>query len=90
MSESKETKFENKASILSELWMKYRNDPELADFFSYNDIGAPLAFLVSEKLVIPTDMAKSMVNETFDLFLSAMGVPDEGYNSLEDLFYGEA
>jgi hypothetical protein len=89
MSQSGETKFENKANILSELWMKYRSDPELDDFFSYNDIGAPLGFLVSEKLVVPTDMAKSMVNETFDLLLAAFGLTDEGYESLNDIFLEE-
>jgi hypothetical protein len=84
---SKETKFENKCLMLSELWIKYRNDTGLTDFFSYNDIGLPLAFLVSEKIVIPTDMAKSMISETFDLFLAAMETEDEGFESLEDLFF---
>jgi hypothetical protein len=91
MADNKETSFENKANILSDLWIKYREDPSLEDLFSYNDIGMPLAFLISEKLVTPSEMAKSMVSETFDLLLAAFEMTDEGFDSLEDFFFeGEA
>lgn len=79
------TTFENKASILAELWMEYRFDKEFKDFVSYNDIGLPLAFLVAEGLVDPGPLAKSMLDETFNLFLAALGIEDEGFENLEDL-----
>jgi hypothetical protein len=34
--------FDNKISILAELWMNYRDDEELQDFIEYNDLGLPL------------------------------------------------
>lgn len=89
MKEPKEgTTFENKCGILGELWMSYRADPEFQDFISYNDLGLPLGFLVSENLVRPNDLAKNMVDETFDLLLAAMSIEDEGFESLEDVFVG--
>jgi hypothetical protein len=89
MKEPKETTtFENKCGILGELWMGYRSDPEFQDFISYNDLGLPLGFLLGENLVTPTEMAKSMVNETFDLLLAAMETEDHGFESLDDVFVG--
>lgn len=89
MKEPKEgTTFENKCGILGELWMSYRADPEFQDFISYNDLGLPLGFLVSENLVKPNDLAKNMVDETFDLLLAAMSIEDEGFESLDDVFVG--
>jgi hypothetical protein len=89
MKEPKEgTTFENKCGILGELWMSYRADPEFQDFISYNDLGLPLGFLLGEKLVTATELAKSMVNETFDLLLAALEREDEGFESLDDVFVG--
>jgi hypothetical protein len=89
VSESKETtSFNNKCSILAELWLSYRGDSEFEDFTSYNDLGLPLGFLVSEGLVKPNPLAKSMVEETFDLLLAAMDREDTGFESLDDVFVG--
>lgn len=87
MSEPKEkTSFENKCDILSDLWMTYRFHPRFDDFTSYNDIGLPLAFLLSESLVREdSPLAKSMVEETFDVFLGSLKVEDNGYESLDDV-----
>lgn len=86
MPESKETPFDVKASILAEIWMEYRFEKEFKDFVSYNDIGLPLAFLVSENLVDPSPLAKSMLEESFDLLLAALKKDqDTGYESLDDL-----
>jgi len=89
MEESKpKTTFENKCSILSEFWLGYRTDPEFEKFSSYNDIGLPLAFLVSEALVKAEPLAKGMVEETFDLLLAALEREDSGFESLDDVFVG--
>lgn len=86
--EQQKTTFENKCLILGDLWMTYRFDSKFADFVEYNDLGLPLAFLVQEELVKPEPLAKSMIVETFDLFLAAMGVEDSGFESLDDVFVG--
>jgi hypothetical protein len=66
--------------------MKYRNEETLKDFFDYNDISLPLAFLINEKIVTDMNMAiESFINETFIVFLTAIGIEDEGFDSLDDI-----
>lgn len=84
-----ETSFENRCDILSDLWLEYKDDPQFADFVSYNDLGLPLSFLISEGLVTPSDKATVMVNETFVLLLRSLGIEeDAGFDSLDDLLMG--
>jgi hypothetical protein len=85
--ESKEpTPFDTRCEILSDLWMTYRFSPKFEDFVSYNDIGLPMAFLLSEGLVkTQNQLAKSMIDETFDIFLGSMKLEDTGYESLDDI-----
>jgi hypothetical protein len=80
------TSFEVRCEILSELWFKYKNETTFSDFISYNDLGLPLAFFLSEGIVSSTPKAMAMVNESFDLFLAALDIKeDAGYDSLDDL-----
>lgn len=86
MSEQNETTFDNKCEILSQLWIEYKLDEEFRDFIEYNDIGLPLAFLLSSGIVEVSPKAEMFVNETFALLLAALGKEsDEGYESFEDL-----
>jgi hypothetical protein len=87
MTDNPETPFDNKCSILGELWMQYRFEPQFTDFVSYNDIGLPLAFLVSESLVTPAPLAKSMIEETFDLLLASLKIGDDVFETLDDLLF---
>lgn len=83
------TTLEKKCSILSELWMEYRDQVEFEDFIQYNDLGLPLAFMLDEGLVHPTSRSTLMINETFDLFLATLGRDaDDGYENLDDLLVG--
>lgn len=86
--ENKETPFDIKCDILSELWMEYRSDDQFKDFVDYNDLGLPLAFAVSEKLVIPNEPAIAMINETFVILLATLEIEDQGFDSLDDLLLG--
>jgi len=81
------TTFENKISILSDLWLNYRDDEEFKDFIEYNDIGLPIAFALSEDIVKGTEVSDKFVNETFDLLLAGLDMEDteEGYDTLEDV-----
>lgn len=84
-----ETSFETRCDILSDLWIEYKEEPQFRDFVSYNDLGLPLAFLVSENLVTPNDKAIMMVNETFVLLLRSLEIEeDTGFDSLDDLLMG--
>jgi hypothetical protein len=80
------TTFENKCGILADLWMTYRFNPRFEDFVQYNDIGLPMAFLLSEGLVKTNNqLSRSMIDETFDIFLGSLKLEDAGYESLDDI-----
>jgi hypothetical protein len=81
-----ETTSENKALILSELWLGYKNDQNFEDFFSYNDLGLPLAYAVANGIVKGTDMSSKFIDETFALLLASLEVEDEGFSDLDDIF----
>lgn len=83
------TSFEDRCNILAELWIEYRDQEDFKDFISYNDLGLPLSFMVSEGIVTANDKTSIMVNETFELFLATLGVElDTGFDSLDDLLVG--
>jgi hypothetical protein len=86
MSEQTETTFEDKASILADLWLNYRQDTEFADFIEYNDIGLPLAYAIANDIVKTTPTATKFIEETFELLLIGLGVEeDTGFEVLDDL-----
>jgi hypothetical protein len=85
MSEITTTPFSKKCEILGELWLKYRSEEDLEDFIEYNDLGLPVAYAIANDIVKSTDMAKSFVEETFDLLLASLGVEDEGWETLDEL-----
>jgi hypothetical protein len=70
--------FIDKADILGELWINYKNDKDFINFIEYNDLGLPLAFFLSEGMVIEiSDEAVIYITETFNLFISALGIKEE-------------
>jgi hypothetical protein len=77
--------FDNKVSILAELWMNYRDDKQLEDFIEYNDLGLPMAYFLMNELVLPTKQSEIYINETYDLLLASLGVDDVEYESLDEL-----
>lgn len=82
---STNTDFSNKCKILGDLWLNYKEDFDFQDFIEYNDIGLPLAFVLSEGLAHPSDESYTYINETWELFLQSLGVADIGYDSLSQL-----
>ena len=80
------THFENQASILGKLYMNYKEDVQFEDFVEYNDVGLPLAYLMSEGLSIPTDDGVRYIQETWELFLGGLDIEDTGFETLEDVF----
>jgi hypothetical protein len=85
MSEPTTTPYSSKASILAELWMNYRGDEEFQDFVEYNDLGLPLAYAITENVVSSKPMAEQFINETFDLFLTGLGIEDTGFETLDEI-----
>jgi hypothetical protein len=81
--------FENKVSILAELWMNYRDDEDLKDFVEYNDLGLPLAYFLMNELVLPTKQAELYIDETYNLLIASLGVEDVEWTSLDELLSGQ-
>jgi len=81
-----ETTFQDKCNILSELWMNYRNDNNFEEFIKYNDLGLPLAYIISSGIANASDTSERFINETFNLLLSSLEVEDNGYVTLDDVF----
>lgn len=78
--------FSSKCEILGDLWIEYRNDENFEDFIEYNDIGLPLAYAFSSGLAKAEPQGELYVNETWDLFVEALGVdPEIEWESLEDM-----
>ena len=65
--------------------MKYRSEPEFEDFIDYNDLGLPVAYAIANDIVKSTDLAKSFVEETFDLLITSLEVEDTGWDNLDEL-----
>jgi hypothetical protein len=77
--------FDNKISILAELWMNYREDEDLKDFVEYNDLGLPLAYFLMNELVLPTKQAEVYIDETYNLLIASLQVEDVEWTSLDEL-----
>jgi hypothetical protein len=89
MSEALYQDFDGKCNILAELWFDYRDDEEFKDFIEYNDIGLPLAYLISSEIAKPTGVAEQYINETYDLLTQSLGVSDTApYNTLNEMLEG--
>lgn len=80
-----ETTYQNKCTILAELWIDYKGDPEFDDFISYNDLGLPLAYAIDAGIVESTPLASNFIIETFDLLLNGLGIEDTGFEHAEDM-----
>ena len=79
------TDFSDVCIIMGELYSNYKEDKNFKDFIEFNDLGLPLAYLTSENLCEPSDDGKRYITETWDLFLAGLKMPDNGFESLEQL-----
>jgi hypothetical protein len=75
----------DKAAILSQFWMEFRDDEALQDFVEFNDMGLPLAFFVASGIVQESPMAEEYISETFNLFLIALEINEDEIEGLENL-----
>jgi hypothetical protein len=86
MTNNKSETFFSRCEILAELWVEYRDDDQFKDFIAHQDIGLPLAYVISNEIVKPTKIAKDYVNETFELFAVALGLEvDDDWTTLSQM-----
>ena len=79
------TYFSDMCDILGELYSNYKEDKNFKDFIEFNDLGLPLAYLTSENLCEPSDDGVRYITETWELFLAGLKMPDNGFETLEQL-----
>lgn len=81
------TPFSNRCEILAELWLNHRDDEEFLDFVEYNDLGLPLSYAMTSNIVTKLSVTgENLINETWDLLMSALDLEDTGFESLDDVF----
>lgn len=74
------TPFSNMCNILAEVYLT--DDYNL---MPHHNIGLPAAYLIAEGLVTPHDDVIVYIEQTWDALLDAIGIDDEGFDSLQDL-----
>lgn len=80
------TSLGTQTEILSDFWLNYKNDEDFVDFVEYNDIGLPLAYIIANEIVEPTEQSERFIRETFTLLLEALEIEeDEGFESIDEL-----
>ena len=77
------TNIEKQCEILGSFYITYKSEGSAKEFIEFNDIGLPLAYLASEGLCQPTDIAIAYIQETFNMFLDSMDLEDIGFDSLD-------
>ena len=73
----------DKAGILGQLWIDYRDNEEFSVFMEYNDIGLPLSYVVAEGLVPAlTPVGEDYINETIDMFFKLLEITEQEVDML--------
>lgn len=79
------TDFSKVCNILSQLYINYKDEEDFEDFIEFNDLGLPLAYFASEGLCEVSDDGKKYIMETWELFITSLGIQDEGFEDLEEV-----
>jgi hypothetical protein len=75
----------DKAGIVGQLWIEFRNDEDFSVFMEYNDLGCPMAYMVAEGLIKElSPVGEEMINETFNMFLALLEITEEELSVLDD------
>lgn len=73
----------DKAGILGQLWIDYRNNEDFSVFMEYNDIGLPLSYVVAEGLVPSlTSLGEDYINETIEMFFKLLEITEQEVDML--------
>lgn len=74
------------SNILTEFVSANRNNPYWDNFFSNNDVGLPLAYLISHDLATATDTGLPYLQETWLALCETFEADPEGeFDNLDDL-----
>lgn len=76
---------EAKNAILADLWIQERDNTDFTEFIEYNDLGLPMAYMVQNGLITPSETGQMFIDECFSLLLAALDLEDQGFTSLAQL-----
>lgn len=79
------TTFIDKCFILSEVWLRYRNEPEFQDFFRFADLGMPFAYGVSQNLIVIREETVQFIETAWDWFMLGISIEDTGFENLDQI-----
>jgi hypothetical protein len=79
--------FDSKVNILYELFTSYKKHPFFRDYVEYNDMGLPLSFLITHKIVDINKEVEKVINSSYEtLVLNVLEVsPDKEYAHIETM-----
>jgi hypothetical protein len=83
--------FNTKCDILADFYLRSKHDKKYANFYDSHDVGLPLGFLLSEKIVEISfereDInGEEIIGETFDQLCEELGLDPEGeFESLVEM-----
>jgi len=78
--------FADKAGILGQLWIEFRDDEDFKNFTEYNDIGLPMAYFQAHGLVKElTPLGEDMVSETFSMLIDLLDVTEEEIEGFDEI-----
>ena len=78
--------FADKAGVIGQLWIEFRNDEDFSAFMDYNDLGCPLAYMVAEGIVKEvTPLGEEMINETYKMLLDLLEVTETEVEILDEV-----
>lgn len=79
----------DKANIISEMAGHIQDNNKYDEYFewwTFNDIGIPLAVATTNLLCTPTQQGWGYINETYENLCKELEInPDDDYDSLEDI-----
>jgi hypothetical protein len=76
---------DNKVTILSDLWMTYRDDEEFEDLIEYADLALPLCYAIEAGFIKNNDKIAPFIDEAFELLLAGMELEDTGFENLDEV-----
>ena len=73
----------DKAGLLGQLWIDYREDDNFSSFIEYNDIGLPLSYVVAEGLVPGlTPLGEDYIDETIEMLFKLLEITEDEVDQL--------
>lgn len=77
------TDFTVVCEILGRFWLDAKGEASWAEFCRYHDLGLPLAYAVTQGIVLSTENTPEFVNETWSELLKVLETADQGFISFE-------